>query len=128
MSVFDPNPNIRSLDRGANNVIISAATATTGYAFTSPTLPASSIAYGRTTKAVAGNMPADMTFQVTSTGAPSAIAGQFIGSNDLANWYQIGTFSADGIYPISGITVRYISASLDTLTGGTAPTVTVSVD
>lgn len=124
MSVFDPDPNVRTLDRGANNVVIDAATVAA--AFTAPDKPAASVAYGRTA-GPRGVEPANMTFQVNTTGAPSAAAGNFIGSNDLQNWYSIGTYSGAGIYPIAGVTPRYVSASLDTLTGGTAPTVTISV-
>lgn len=116
---FDPDPNIRTLDRGANNVIINAAAVTTGLLLVGTAKPANSVAYARTAGPI-GVEPPDVTFQVDGTGTPT---GKFIGSNDLVNWYQVSLYSGSGLYPIAGVPFRYLSATADTIPSGT---VTVS--
>ena len=114
---FDPNPNIRSADRGAVNTIISGATSTVGYAFTRPNLPASSIAYGRTSNPNREVNPT-ASFQIKTTGGNAS--GNFLGSNDLSTWDSIGTYdtaSGTGAFAVALVSgFRYVSASIDAMT------------
>lgn len=72
------------------------------------------------------------TAQYIVTGAPSAVAAKLEGSLDGTNWFDLTglnvtaagavTNSADaGVH----FAVRYVRANVTTLTGGTAPTVSV---
>jgi hypothetical protein len=76
-----------------------------------------------------GTCHKDFGFQITTTGAPTAIAVQIQGSLDGANWSNIGNSqSAAGLYAVSpSAPCTWVRAQLNTLTGGTTPTVTVLV-
>ena len=76
-----------------------------------------------------GFIPRTHAFQFVVTGAPSAADGDIEGSLDGTNWFDLAaninilttgnpTFLVDK-------PVNYIRFNLETLTGGTAPTVTV---
>lgn len=125
MGVYDPDPNIRSADRGGLNTIASAVTSTTGYAFASNAKPANSVAYARVPNHTGQTNP-NAFFQVdVSTGTAS---GNFIASNDLQKWYSIGTWDqTNGAYALPLLAgYRYVSASIDAVSGGAS--VTISAD
>lgn len=125
MAATDPNPNIRTADRGGLSTIASAVTATTGYAFSGTTLPASTIAYGRVPNNT-GTINPNAFFQVDFSAGTAT--GQFLGSNDLLNWYNIGDWNAAGAWPIGlAAGYRYISASIDTIGGGASVTISAAL-
>lgn len=72
------------------------------------------------------------TIQVKSTGAPTGVKVTLKGTTDLGNYATIATWDTaagqvDGdILVVSGPAVIGVKASLDTLTGGTVPTVTAT--
>lgn len=123
MAFTDPNPKVLSADRGGINVIASAVTSTTGYALSGTTLPVNPIVYGRA-HGQGGVVNPNAFFQVDiSTGTAS---GQFIGSNDGLNWYQIGTWDQAGAYPLGlAAGYRYVSASIDAIAGGASVSISV---
>ena len=79
--------------------------------------------------------PSSHTIQATMGGAvvATAVTIDFEGSLDNTTWFQLdqhafsaGEITAEGaLYHIVDIPVKYVRANLTTLTGGTAPTVTV---
>lgn len=76
-----------------------------------------------------GTTHKDFGFQVTTTGSPTTIAVQLQGSLDGANWSNIGNSqSAAGLYAVSpSAPCTWVRAQLNTLSGGSSPTVTVLV-
>ena len=69
------------------------------------------------------------TMQTVVTGAPTAVSCKLQGSLDGVNWSDLATSSSttgDQQYVVDK-PQKYIRANLATLTGGTAPTVTVLV-
>lgn len=61
----------------------------------------------------------------TATGSPSAISVILQGSLDGESWFTLGV--AQGLPTwITGKPVKYVRAYLDTMSGGSSPTVTVS--
>lgn len=72
--------------------------------------------------------PVDHAIQVTTTGSPSTISVTVQGSLDGANWSTLGSaITATGLTFIADSPVLFLRAVLGTLTGGTSPTVTVTV-
>ena len=65
--------------------------------------------------------------QVVVTGSPSAVTVNLEGSLDGVNFVQLGTASAAGMFWVTDTPVKYVRANLATLTGGTSPTVTVTM-
>ena len=71
----------------------------------------------------------DFTWAVVVTGSPSGISITLEGSLDTTNWAVLDTSTntAGEVRGITGKPVTFLRANLGTLTGGTAPTVTVSI-
>lgn len=103
------------LTRGIINTILNAATATgAGGSYSVPEKPT-------------GGQFSDYSWQTVITGAPTAVSITLQGSLDGVNWTVVDTSTATGgeSRPISGKPFAFLRANLGTLTGGTAPTVTV---
>lgn len=74
----------------------------------------------------------DHTVQLVVTGTPTAVVTNLQGSVDGDNWAELSSYSmtsgelSDGVamYHVIDKPVRFIRLQLDTLTGGTSPTVT----
>ena len=77
-------------------------------------------------------VPSDFTLQVSTTGSPTSVVLDIEGSiDDGATWVQLAQHtvaSNPDMFHISGKPVNRIRCNLTTLTGGTAPTVTVDMD
>lgn len=72
--------------------------------------------------------PVDHAIQVVVTGSPTTISVTVQGSLDGANWVNLGSaITAAGLTFIADSPVLYLRTVLGTLTGGTNPTVTVTV-
>lgn len=76
----------------------------------------------------------DLTVQVTATGNPSSVAVFLNGSLDGTNWFYSGIradLSSSGTLGVSSSSLtpkmRHVRASVVTLSGGTAPTVTAVI-
>lgn len=71
-------------------------------------------------------------FQVKSTGSPTAVKVYLWGTMDLTNYGLLGTWDTaagqtDGdIMSVNGVNVIAVKGELVTLTAGTAPTVTMT--
>lgn len=80
------------------------------------------------------NVVDTFTAQYVTTGGPSGYAAKLQGSLDGATWVDLPSLNvtADGLVTnnATGVTryaVRFIRANVTTLTGGTSPTVSVTV-
>ena len=71
----------------------------------------------------------DFAWQVAVTGSPSGISTTLQGSLDGATWLTLDTSTntSGELRAISGKPVTFLRANVGTLTGGTAPTVTVTI-
>jgi len=67
---------------------------------------------------------------VFATGSPSTVTVQLEGSHDDVNWFAVGSptiTTAPSYTNFTDLAFRYVRANLVTLSGGSAPTVTVSI-
>jgi hypothetical protein len=72
----------------------------------------------------------EVTFLVTVTGSPSSFSvdlegGHAVGPIEI--YYPLATVTEPGYVTVNSHWVRYLSASLTALTGGSSPTVSVTV-
>ena len=76
------------------------------------------------------SIPSDFTIQTLHTGSPTTVVLDIEGSIDDKNYVQIAQHTlaaATDMFHISGKPMEWIKANITTLTGGTAPTVTVQI-
>ena len=65
---------------------------------------------------------------VIVTGSPSAVTVELEASNDGVRFFNIGEVTGgSGVVTVDEHLWRYVTANVDTLTGGTSPTVTAWV-
>lgn len=64
---------------------------------------------------------------VTATGAPDNVSVVLQGSHDELVWYGIATVPLGAFSPDPGHFTRYVRANLQALSGGTSPTVRVTI-
>lgn len=125
-----PNPLISMYERSTQAIIINQSTTTVPQA-SPPAAPAGVKIYGMAPTVARGQLPFQIFLQVDvgGSGSLSALSVDLLGSLDGVNFYKLGTVSAPagGIFPFSGISARYLTADISTMTvaSGT-PTVTVS--
>jgi hypothetical protein len=75
-----------------------------------------------------GQLPGGFTWQTTTTGSPTSITVNFMGSIDNINWAQLDTATSTSgtIAPrsVTGSPMRYVGCVPATITGGASPTLT----
>lgn len=71
----------------------------------------------------------NFTWQTVTTGGPSGVSVTLEGSLDGTNWVTLDTSTSTGgeIRGVSGKPVTFLRANVGTLTGGIAPTVSVTI-
>ena len=71
----------------------------------------------------------NFTWQTVVTGGPASVSVTLEGSLDGTNWVTLDTSTntSGEIRGVSGKPVTFLRANLGTLTGGTAPTVAVTI-
>ena len=76
-----------------------------------------------------GGWPLHYTWTTLTTGSPASVTVNIEGSIDGTNFYQLdqSVNTSGELRSIANKPVRWIRANLATLTGGTAPTVTVQI-
>jgi hypothetical protein len=130
------NSNVKMLDRGQQNVLLSNIGA--AQTFSGTTLPTGSTAFG-IPASVDGEVAIDnFTFQIDSGGGTPGAVIHWLGSLDGTTWYDLGAIQAAGTYGIFfsaklisayATKLRYISAycSAYSGSGGTTDSITCSV-
>lgn len=106
-----------ALDPELPNTILNAATAT-----------GAGSAYANAVRRIGGKF-ANYTWQTVLTGAPTGVSITLQGSDDGANWTTIdtSTLATGETRYVANTPVTFLRANVGTLTGGTAPTVTVNL-
>lgn len=72
----------------------------------------------------------DFTVQITTTGTPTTLVVDALGSIDGVNYVNIGSITAsvpDDMFHIAGKPCKFIKVQPSTITGGTSPTVTIHI-
>jgi len=84
---------------------------------------------GACTSAQVSNIASRITYSVVVTGAPTAVTLVVEGSIDNTSWFTLdtSTTTTSEMRHIANKGVHYLRGNLTTLTGGTAPTVTVKL-
>ena len=110
------------LQLGAVNTILNAATSTgPGSAFGVPATPS----------AQRGGFIQTMAWQIVTTGSPTGLSVTLQGSLDGVNWFAIGSAVTTATLTLLNLAsanagpYAFIRANVNTLSGGTTPTVTV---
>jgi len=74
-----------------------------------------------------GQLPTVFTWQVSTTGSPTGLAINLMGSLDNVTWTQIDTTSIVGGRSVNLTAYRFIGCVPATLSGGTSPTVSCQI-
>lgn len=65
--------------------------------------------------------------QIVVTGSPDSFSVSIEITVDGTNWKSLGTLGGETIFPVTGTVFTHIRANLISLSGGTLPTITVTI-
>jgi len=105
-SIFKLTPSapVKALDAASGNSVLSSI-------FTCP-------------KSVAGS-PYTITWQITATGSPMSVSTSLLASLDGVNFEEVDSSTTEEIRVLAAFPAAFYQIELDSITGGTMPTVTV---